>query len=490
MKAINSLPSFLRLRSQPLWKLLAADNAPAIIALLAEHLFEAGRGLRASEFFAKLDHSLEALRASGVDMPQSAREYAAQWLSQGLLERTLPYGSDEDVYSLTTASADAIRFVTEMEKPRAEATESRLALVIDALDTLEEDTDADVERRRRRLTDEMRRLRRELDAVDRGEIRVLDKDTALERVREILTLFSGLVNDFHRVKDSFESLNTELRRRIIEGTGSRGDVLEDVFAGLDLIRMSAAGRTFFAFWRLLNDPVASSKFEEAIDAVLSRDFADALTPDERRMLRFMRRSLLEKGGDVHETTRRLAHGLRNFVESRQYLEEHRLNRLLAETMRAGMAAAQTTNAVRQTGILISHTGFTPHSVSQMTLWDPVTRALPSRLTEGERPAIDLSEVGERITRSEINLRELKANVADVLSRKAQATVGDVLAEYPARQGLGSVVGLVELALRAGIPGTGTETLTWRGLDGETRSAVVAELYFVKEKLDDLTRTYD
>lgn len=490
MKASTSYPNFQSLRAQPLWKLLAADNAPAILSLLAEHLADEDHGLRASEFFARLDHSLEELRATNVDLPKSAREYVAQWLSQGYLERTLPYGSDEDVYALTSASAEAIRIVSGMAKPRSEATESRLALVIDALDTLEEDTDRDVERRRSRLMKEMSRLRCELDAVDRGEIHVLDKDTALERAREILTLFSGLVGDFHRVKDRFETLNSDLRRKIMEGTGSRGDVLDDVFAGLDLIRMSAAGRTFFAFWRLLNDPVASSRLEESIDAVLSRDFAQALTLEERRILRYMRRSLLEKGGDVHETTRRLAHGLRHFVESRQYLEEHRLNRLLTETMSAGMEAAKTTNAVRQTGILISHTGFTPHSVSQMTLWDPVTRARPQPIEDGIVAQIDMAEVGERIKRSEINLRELKANVVDVLSRKDQASVAEVLATYPAKQGLGSVVGLIELALRAGIPGTGTETLTWQGLDGQTRSATVAALYFVKDKLDDLTRTYE
>lgn len=124
-------------------------------------------------------------------MPSSAREYASQWLALGLLERTLPYGSDEEVFSLTTASADAVRFVTGMGKPRAEATESRLQLVITALDRLEEDTDADVVRRERRLIEEQSRIRRELEAVGRGEVKVLDKETALERTREILTLFRG-----------------------------------------------------------------------------------------------------------------------------------------------------------------------------------------------------------------------------------------------------------------------------------------------------------
>ena len=45
------------------------------------------------------------------------------------------------------------------------------------------------------------------------------------------------------------------------------------------------------------DPAAGiteKMFEEAIDAVLSRDFARDLTVEERRMLRTMRRNLLER----------------------------------------------------------------------------------------------------------------------------------------------------------------------------------------------------
>lgn len=44
MKASISYPGFQRLRAAPLWKLLAAANAPAIIAILAEHLYEADHG--------------------------------------------------------------------------------------------------------------------------------------------------------------------------------------------------------------------------------------------------------------------------------------------------------------------------------------------------------------------------------------------------------------------------------------------------------------
>ncbi len=84
---IPRLPASAR---SALWKLLAAANAPAIIAILAEHLYEADHGMRASEFYARVDRSLEELRATGVDMPSTAREYASQWLARGASNARCP----------------------------------------------------------------------------------------------------------------------------------------------------------------------------------------------------------------------------------------------------------------------------------------------------------------------------------------------------------------------------------------------------------------
>jgi len=40
----------------------------------------------------------------------------------------------------------------------------------------------------------------------------------------------------------------------MDSEGNRGEVLDSLFAGIDLIAESEVGRTFSAFWRLLTDP--------------------------------------------------------------------------------------------------------------------------------------------------------------------------------------------------------------------------------------------
>jgi pyruvate formate lyase activating enzyme len=74
----------------------------------------------------------------------------------------------------------------------------------------------------------------------------------------------------------------------MEHEGHRGDVLEQLFAGVDLIGNSEAGRTFTAFWRLLTDGEQSLALTESLDAVTHRDFARRLESLGRKMwIRFV-----------------------------------------------------------------------------------------------------------------------------------------------------------------------------------------------------------
>lgn len=63
------------------------------------------------------------------------------------------------------------------------------------------------------------------------------------------------------------------------------------------------------------------------------------------------------------------------------------------------------------------------------------------------------------------MAELVDAVDDVLSRRSTATVGEVLEEHPATQGLASIVGLLVLAHRHGErvegPSDTVETVRWR-----------------------------
>ncbi len=158
MKADKAIATYRRMRAQPLWRLLASNTGPAVIGLLQAHLYESERSLPASIFHERIARDLEELRAQGEDFPQTAQAYVASWLADGYLERRFPAGASEEEYELSTATVEAIRFVSGLEQPHSAATESRLTLVIEALARLAEDTD----------TDKFRRIDRLMPAVNKS----------------------------------------------------------------------------------------------------------------------------------------------------------------------------------------------------------------------------------------------------------------------------------------------------------------------------------
>ena len=484
MKAAKAIATYRRLREQPLWRLLAAHNAPATLSLLQAHLYEGQTSLPASILHERLARDLETLRAGGEDLPQTAQAYLADWLRDGYLERRFPAGAAEEEYELSSAAASAIRVIGGLMERRSAATESRLAVVIQQLMELSEVTDPNPESRLRRLLAEREKIDREIERVRSGAVETLSEAQASERIREIITLAEGLAADFRRVRDEFEGLNRELRERLLDETGSRGEVLENLFAGVDVIAESDAGRTFSAFWRLLTDPEQSAALDESLDQVMGREFARRLEPKDRRFLLSLTRTLLAQGGTVHEALQRFAAGLKNYVQSREYLEQRLMNKLLREAQRAAVAVKDQVRGVGAIEYSLRLTSARLGSVSQWSrsLYDPSLEAPPAAMTDAEAPAIDLEAVRDLVAQSEIDFRGLHANIRAALEDRAQVTIGEVMDAFPAEQGLGTVVGYLAIGSRHGVAAGRREIVQWRGLDAAARRARIPVIYFLKERV--------
>ncbi|WP_373989478.1 DUF3375 domain-containing protein [Duganella sp. BuS-21] len=485
MKADKALATYQRLRQQPLWRLLAAPSGPTALALMQTHLYDAERSLPASILHERIGRELEQLRARGEHWPQTAQAYVAAWLAEGHLERRFPPGASEEEYELSTSTIEAIRFISGQVERHSAATESRLGLVIDALAKLAEDTDSDKARRISRLRAEQDRIEREIAAIEQGVLHILPQSAALERTREVITLADGLAGDFRRVRDQFEQLNRDLRARIMESDGNRGEVLDSLFAGIDLITDSEAGRTFSAFWRLLTDPEQSATLEQALDQLMTREFVAHLDSKERKFLLRLTRTLLEQGGAVHDVLQSFARSLKNFVESREFLEQRRLNALLRQAQLAALRLKDEVKATDTLNYTLALTSSKLASLSQWLLHDPALQALPGGMQEGEAAPIGLDTVSELVAQSEIDFRSLQVHVRAVLALQSQASVADVLRAYPATQGLGSVLGLLALGSRHGVIGEHHETVSWTGGDDQPRSARIPVVYFTKERAHEL-----
>ena len=106
--------------------------------------------------------------------------------------------------------------MSSLVERRAAATESRLAIVLQQLVRLAEETDPNPQTRAAALRAERERLDRQIEAVEGGRSPPITEIRALERAREIISLSTELIADFHRVRDDFEQLNRGLRERLLD----------------------------------------------------------------------------------------------------------------------------------------------------------------------------------------------------------------------------------------------------------------------------------
>ncbi|NNG19879.1 DUF3375 domain-containing protein [Naumannella sp. ID2617S] len=468
--------AYARLRDESALTLLKGDNLAPTAAILASHFGGAHRVLPAAEFTASVDADLSLLRDSGFDLPQTAQEYLSEWVRRGHLVRR-PGESREETVELSAGAAAALAFLDSLEAPRVAVTSSRFANVADLLSNLARDTDPDAATRLEALLAERDRLDAEIDRVERGEFDPLDPAAAHERLADILSLAGEISTDFSRVSADLETLNRDLKDRIIRSTSSRAEVLEEVFTGVDLIEDSPAGRTFRAFHAVVLDPERAESFDAAVASILDRPFARDVTPHQRFVLRELLTNLQQDAGTVRSTMTGLSRSLRQFVQTRSWQDHRRLEDAITAAQRAVLDALRTLSPLTGARHELTTTSIPLSSIGSWALHNPGDVRSTAALVRVPAGTVDLAALRHRVRESEIDFAELTGHVATSLATRTTATVGEVLIDHPATQGLASVIGLLSLAERHGTSTGGTEPLRWQSVSGSRRVALAPRHLF-------------
>lgn len=498
--------SLARLRgASPALSLLRSPSAPVVLAMVDEYFPQGTRQRPASELYELLAADLRVLTArypDRFDMPRTAQQYCTDWVRAGWLIRRPGTAATGETLEPAEETLSALDAVTRWEQPRSVVTATRVESLTESLRTLARDIDPDIATRLASLTTQRAALDREIERVEHGDYEVLGTAQVAERVTDILDQASAVPADFARVSRDLEDLNRSLRRSLLDPEGSRGDVLEEIFDGVDLISESDAGRSFTGFYRVLLDRERAAWIDRWIGEVLSRPQGTALPAPVRTQLRGLFRSMEDAGAEVNRTMTGLARSLRNYVTSEEFAEDRRMVELLREARTAAADAVtgdgDGVRAYRKMETPLVRIGMQMISVGALTLKNPGAETVehaPATVPAGE---VDAGALLAAVRTSEIDLAELEANIRAVLTELAgraepaeqagtdgdpgpvTASVAQVLHHRPATQGLASVVGLLHLAIRHGTSVAGTEHVTWDDDDGRRRSATVPRWVFTAD----------
>jgi len=501
--------NYEQLRRASTWRLLAATKAPAVLAIL-QAVFPAGdRRLPRSELVARVGTHLALLHDEdsgpahdadtdadaepdtdgGGDRAErptarggrSAAEYVDAWVREGYLTRRDDQQHTETTFEPSPATIDAIQFIVSLEEHRPTTTQSRLQLVIQQFERLAEETEtdrdvrlADLQRRRERIEAEIRELAE-------GELMLPSAEASVDKLRDILQIAGELSGDFLQYREDLRAVDLHLREQILSPEGSRGEILEQLLAGDDLLGQSSVGRTFTAFFRMLNDPVQTRATQELVDRLLERDFARSLTRTERERLANVFSDLYEPAQEVLDVKTELYRSLARFVRSQDF----RQHRVLLEALREaqGVALAQkdevSTRAPFPLELDLSRVAMS--SVSQHRLKDPTDPGAPDVAEVHDATALSVEVLEDLVRSNDIDIVGLTGHINDVRGAAGQASLSDVLRAHPAQQGLATVIGLMFLATNHAQRREGSsEIVTWRELDGKDYAARVPTFFFLDD----------
>lgn len=484
VKLIAGAEALTKLREGRIWTLLASNDAATTLALFQELFLNTAndRLVAQSVLLERLGFAMDDLRAAGFSLQQTPQGYLNYWRMKGWVTRSLTAGDPEEMYGLTPEASSALRLMMNQLTPRAFATESRLASVIHQVIKLDEETNPNPATRLAALHAERARIDQEIEALGRGELKLLSDERAVERAREIIQQANELADDFQNVKGSFEQLNQNLREQLLEAGNSRAGVLEALFNGVDFIKQSDPGRTFEAFWRLLTDVEQSSALEEALEFLLGRRFSNTLSDDERHFLRHITTRLMRGASSVHEVMRVLGHSLNRFVRNETPEHNKRINEVLQQARLAALMVKDTVEPRAALPFSINQSVPQIRSVAQYQLKDPALLAPPEAMKDAAAATMSLATIQALIGQSEIDLRTLRANIADALGHHPSVSLQALLAEYPVPQGFGTVVGYITLGAKHGRIGAALEVIEWPGADGTLRAAELPAITFFQENM--------
>ncbi|NMR20465.1 DUF3375 domain-containing protein [Cellulomonas fimi] len=461
----------------PAWVLLRARNAPAAIALLGQHLGGEVRRRSVPELFELIEEDLVELRAHGFELPRPARGYCDDWRQDGVLVRRPVEGTREETYELSDGALVAIRFVLDLMEPRSVVTESRLGTILARVRELSLATDPSAATRLAALSAERDRIDAEIARVRSGDFDVLDADRAVERARDVLALADELPADFARVRGELERLNRALRARLVDDVDSRGTVLDDIFRGVDHLAESEAGRSFDGFFGLILDAERVTAFEDDVDDLLARPFADRLTASQARTLRRLLPGLQDASGEIHDVMTTFSRSLRRFVQTDELAEHREVQRRLRAAQREAAELAHTVQPFARTRLELDLTSVPFESVGALALHNPADHRTASDVEVSAHEQVDWEELVQAARDSEIDLVELRAHVNDAVGRLGALTVAEVLAEHPPTQGLAGVVGMLVLADEHATALDGAEPVSWTAPTGVARRGTVPRRLF-------------
>jgi hypothetical protein len=344
--------------NHPAWRLLVSPRAPLMLGCLTSLFEQARDGVGEEDALQALTNMLlafadeEEFAVEADKAPQQAGRELREWIRRGLIiERS------HRLYS-TDALNSAVQFIESLDNRIMTTTASRLAVVQQQIEQLDTGLNPNPASRIRTLENKIDALQKELQQARAGHIEVLTENAAVEALKEVYALASGLSADFRRVEDSWREADRQLRQTIVAEGANRGDVVQHLLDGQQALLNTPEGRVFDGFLQQLRQTTELEDMGHRLKQILSNPAASkALSRNQMNELRWLRLRLASESHQVMQARARSEQDVKGFIKTGLASEHHRVGLLLNDIFKQALELDWQRQATRRAPSSLPAVGF-------------------------------------------------------------------------------------------------------------------------------------
>lgn len=421
---------FARVRAvldRPTLRLMSRPTSAAVLAVFRTVFDRDVQYVPADRMHLQVEEHVARLQATGARVPASdqtsgeptdttarpnGRALCRDWVAAQWLVRSNSADGDEQ-YSLTSHALEALSMVDALAADRALISESRLAMIVDAVHRWAARAEPDPDVQVRRLDAQIAELQAERDRLANGdEVATVDDHRMRDGYTNISDLIRQLPSDFKRVEEAVAAMHRSIVEDFRQEVRPIGEILDDYLARTDdLMQATPEGRAFEGAFELLRDDALLLRLRDDIATILAHPFADTLGSGERRAFRNTVGILRQGIEDVLAQRRQLTATLRDQIVAHDVVRDRELDAVLRSVNR-GLASWIEQGSARDRVPL----GLLPATAEVGTLrerfHDPDNDAVPPPIEEPDDDVFEELDVESLRRHGGPLLAELRAALRD------------------------------------------------------------------------------
>jgi len=437
------------LNSSPSVRLLKMRNAEFFLVFVTS-VFEDNNAIVQEKLQmlleSRLDEQGNDLKEEGLDFStlsetneQKAKRLINEWIGKGFLTN---YQNEdgEVIYELSSYTSKVIDWLASLKKEDYIGTESKFKTLFAQLKELVEYSNEDREKRLELLRTKRMEIDHQIQRLEMGEEVEVYEDYQIEpRYNALNKLAKELLSDFKEVDDNFKAIIKEIYQQQTENSQKKA-LLNYIFDAYVELKNSQQGKSFYAFWEFLLSSDLQKEWDDLTSSLY--DTLQQRGIDAHDMfLKEMKKHLFDAGEKVSKTNDRMSEKLSRIIRQNGQMNIEATKQVINDIKKLLLDATKQKEKP-DASLEYEDIDIVLPVERPLTLVPEKEKVYNERPDKADLTLEDLESI-TKLYRSHIDRKVLKSRINQVLSKRGQATLGEVIQSNDGvHEGLAEVFGYI------------------------------------------------